>query len=397
MIKFKSWLVHLGGLAILFASLSACKSQEKAPSVPSSWSGPMQNMSEDVKKLLPYIYDREAYQDPKNKAEILTYLREFSSAAHQLKPVAGKPFIGDDLLIEYSIKNLKEDLNRAAFALESGRIEFSRHQAKASLNHCFRCHSVTNVGSSAHWNLDQVTKLELAPLEKADLLVATRKYDQALAYMEGLLNSGELHKTRAGDFESFLRRYLALIIRVENAPQRAQKEMERVLNRPDTPHYIAEQGMGWTRSLKEWAQEEKSKKKFKISTVSDMFKEVDRRFKKAESIQHYEKDHAGDVEYLRATTALHQGMKMVKSPADQARALFLLGKAYEVLDELGSWNLHESYYEACLLKDPKSQTAKSCFNRLEASLYMGYSGSSGTHLPPEERDRLRKLREIIQQ
>lgn len=386
-------------LLILFALalvLSSCTSpQKEAPPPDSNWAGRMQNMAEDVKKLLPFIYDGEAYRDPQNKAEILTYLREFSQAAHQIPAAEGKPFLGDDLLIEYSIKNLKEDLGRAAFALESGQIDYSRTQAKASLNHCFRCHSVTQAGNSAQWNLDQVTNLPLAPVEKADLLVATRKYDQALSYMENLLNSGELHKTRAFDFESLLRRYLALIIRIENAPQRALKEMDRVLSRDDTPHFIIEQGAGWQKSLKEWAQEMKSKKKFKISTGKDLFAEVEKRFRKAESIQHYEKDHAGDVEYLRATTALHQGMKLLKKPADQARALFLLGKAYEVLDELGSWTLHESYYEACMLKDPKSATAKSCFNRLEASLYMGYSGSAGTHLPPEERERLRRLREVL--
>ncbi len=389
--------ILLSAITLLLV-ISGCKSADKAQvsAAGSTWSGPMQNMAEDVKKLLPYVYDAEAYRNPQNKAKILTYLREFSTAAHLLKPVAGKPFIGDDLLIEYSIKNLREDLNRSAYALELGQVEYSRTQTKASLGHCFRCHSVTQEGSSAHWNLDQVHNLELAPLEKADLLVATRKYKEALSYMENLLNTGELHKTRAFDFESLLRRYLALIIRVENAPQRALKEMERVLSREDTPHYIAEQGAGWTRSLRDWANEEKGKKKFKISTSKDMFAEVEKRFKKAESIQHYEKDHAGDVEYLRATAALHQGMKFVKNPSEHARALFLLGKAYEVLDELGSWTLHESYYEACLLKDPKSQVAKSCFNRLEASLYMGYSGSSGTHLPPEERERLRKLRAVIQ-
>lgn len=383
-------------MSVVLFILSGCKTTEKPPEPSSAWAGGMQNMAEDVKKLLPFIYDGEAYREPKNKPQILTYLRDFARVTHTLPASHGKPFIGDDLLIEYSLRNLKEDLNRAAFALEAGQVEFSRTQAKATLNHCFRCHSVTQAGNSAAWNLDQVVNFSLPPVEKADLLVATRKYDEALRYMEQLLTSGDLHKTRAFDFESLLRRYLALIIRVENAPQRALTEMERILGREDTPFYIAEQGLGWKKSLKEWALEMKAKKKFKISTAQDMFAEVERRFKKAEMIQQYEKDHAGDVEYLRATAALHEGMKYATQSADQARGLYLLGKAYEVLDELGSWTLHESYYEACLLKDPKSPVGRRCFNRLEASLYMGYSGSSGTHLPTEERARLKRLRALLQ-
>ena len=351
----------------------------------------MQNMAVDVKKLVPFIYDRDAYLDPKNHEQILAHLREFAQAAHTVSPEAGKKFLGDDLLIEYSLRNLKEDLNRAAYSFHVGQKDFSRTTAKASLNHCFRCHSVTQVGGGSAWDLD-VTNLKLQPLEKADLLVASRKTDKALSYMEAMLNSGEMQKNYAFDFESLLRRYLALIIRVENAPQRALVELNKVLSNSDTPHYILEQGNGWRASLKAWAAE---KKKPPFNTPKQVFKELEARFTKAEAIQHYEKDHAGDVEYLRATATLHQGMKLMKKPADQVRALFLLGKAYEVLDELGSWNLHESYYEACLLKDPKAELAKTCYNRLEASLYMGYSGTSGIHLPPEERQRLQKLKEKI--
>ena len=92
---------------------------------------------------------------------------------------------------------------------------------------------------------------------------------------------------------------------------------------------------------------------------------------------------------------MHNNLKLLSQPADQARALYLLGRAYEVLDDLGSWNLHESYYEACLLKDPRGQFARTCYDRLEASLYMGFSGSAGTHLPAEERDRLQRLKQAL--
>lgn len=382
-------------IQLLFAVflLISCHSQPKkdtGPAATNNWTGPMQNMAQDVKKLLPFLYDREAYRDPKNHEQILGYLREFAQAAHHVSPEAGKPFLADELLIQYSIKNLQQDLNRSAYSFHIGQKDFSRNVAKSSLSHCFRCHTVTGVGGSAQWDVD-VSSFNLQPLEKADLLVATRKYDQAMTFMESLLTSSEMQKHYAFDYESLLRRYLALMIRIENAPQRALEQLNKVLKNPDTPHYILEQAEGWRKSLKEWSQE----KKVAMRSADQVFKEVDRRFRKAETIQHYEKDHAGDVEFLRATSLLHQNMKLLKRPQDEARALFFLGKAYEVLDELGSWNLHESYYESCLLRDPHSEIAKTCYNRLEASLYMGYSGSAGTHLPPEERDRLIRLKEKL--
>jgi hypothetical protein len=210
--------------------------------------------------------------------------------------------------------------------------------------------------------------------------------------MENLVNSPDFAKNYAFDVEGLLRRYLAMIIRVEKDPMRALKRLKKFATTEETPHYIAEQAEAWRQSLKAWSKE----KKVSIRNAKDLFREADNRFKRAESMQRYEKDHAGDVEYLRVTGLLHENMKYLKKPEEQARAFFLLGRAYEVLDELGSWNLHESYYEGCLLKDPKSKLAHKCYSRLEASLYLGYSGSAGTHLPPEERARLKALKEKME-
>ncbi|NJL25935.1 MAG: hypothetical protein HC902_12720 [Calothrix sp. SM1_5_4] len=206
------------------------------------------------------------------------------------------------------------------------------------------------------------------------------------------MNSAEFQQNYSFDYESLLRRYMALIIRVEGTPQRALRELDKILDRGLAPQYLQQQAEGWKQSLAGWARE----KRREIRTAKELFAEVNRRFAKAGALQRYEKDHTGDVEYLRATALLHEGMKILKTPAEEAQALYMLGRAYEVLDELGSWNLHESYYEACFVKEPKSQTGKSCFNRLEASLYMGYSGSAGTNLPAEEKERLQRLKQMMQ-
>ena len=351
----------------------------------------MQGMAGDVKTLLPYLYDSRAFNDPKNRDTINKALRDFSKSAHRIDPSSGKNFIGDSLLLEYSISSLQEELSRAAQSFEAGQLEYSRSVAKTSLSTCFRCHSLTREGASAPWDLDHIHNLTLAPLEKADLLVAARKYEKALVFMESQLNSPEFYTSYGVDFEALLRRYLALLIRVEKDPQRALNALNKVLDRGDTPQYFLEQADGWRKSLELWRRE----KTVPVREPKALFAQVEKRFARAQALQSYDKDHAGDVEYLRATTLLHDGMKIVKTPADQARALYLLGKAYEILDELGAWNLHENYYEACVRRDPKSLVAKRCFNRLEASLYMGYSGSAGVNLPGDERARLEKLRALV--
>ena len=353
------------------------------------FSAQMQTMAGDVKTLVPYLYDREAFVKPENRADVAKKLVEFSRASHRVEPKVGEAILGDPLLVERTLDHLQNDLSRAVISYEQGQYEFARSVAKSSLSNCFQCHSVTNQGKSAAWDIDQLPSLNLLPLERADLLVATRKYDKALAYMEAELRSPEFRQNFAFDYEAMLRRYLALVIRVQIDPRRALAELDRVA--ADGPGFVSEQIEAWRQSLNVWAKEPKRP----VKKASEVFRQVQASFARATSAQHFEKDHAGDVEYLRSTAILHGGLKFLTTAADQARAHYLLGRAYEVLDDLGSWNLHESYYEVCLQKDPKGRYAKPCYDRLEASLYMGFSGSAGTHLPAEEIERLRKLRELL--
>src|SRR6202035_5513636 len=103
-------------------------------------------------------------------------LKSFSEHAHKITPKMGDGILGDDPLVAFSLGSLEEDLKRASQAFELNQVEYARAVAKSSLNHCFRCHSVTQVGANNHWDLE-IDQLTLNPLEKADLLVATRKYD----------------------------------------------------------------------------------------------------------------------------------------------------------------------------------------------------------------------------
>jgi hypothetical protein len=382
------------GLFLLLAMLTfnACQSKNQASDHETAreWSNSMQKMAHDVRELIPYLYDRTAFHEPKNHDKIGVSLKNFSEHVHKITPKMGEQLLGEDPLVSFSLESLEGDLRRSYQAFELNQLEYSRTVAKGSLNHCFRCHSVSQSGSTVQWNLEGLSQLNLDPTEKIDLLVATRKYPEAIALMEGQLSDEELLSNHPFDFDAILRRYLALTIRVQNDPARALTEMNRVAAHSGLPHYIQEQVQGWRVSLKSWIREKKKPSK-KISKLEQAQREIDR----ARDLQQYPQDHAGDVEYLRATVSLHESLKKHLKPNDEAEALYLLGRAYEVLDELGSWNLHEAYFESCVRKAPKSDWAKLCYSRFEASVLQGYSGSSGTHIPAYEKDKLKTLKDML--
>jgi hypothetical protein len=390
---------HTVFTALALFVIVACSTASQSPDSKIEWSNDMQKMAKDVRDLIPFLYDRGAFHDSKNHDKIEVSLKNFSEHVHKITPKMGEAVLGDDPLVSFSLESLEGDLKRSYQAFELGHLEYARTVAKSSLNHCFRCHSVAQGGATAQWDLHDLSQLPLNPVEKADLLVATRKYDQALQFMEQILSSQEFLANNPFDFESMLRRYLALVTRIQKDPARALGEIDRVSAYPDLPRYLNEQVRGWRISLINWIHEDKTeikgkgkKRKHKSPPpLEQAKKEMDR----AVQLQQFPQDHAGDVEYLRATVSLHESLKKHLKPQEEAEAFYLLGRAYEVLDELGSWNLHETYFEACVRKAPHTGWAKMCYSRYEESVLQGYSGSSGTHIPAYESDKLKSLKELL--
>ncbi|MCB0385277.1 MAG: hypothetical protein KDD43_07775, partial [Bdellovibrionales bacterium] len=192
------------------------------------------------------------------------------------------------------------------------------------------------------------------------------------------------------EVERALRRYLSLMVRVKKEPTRAVTKLDQFLDRKAVPYYLIEDTRKWKKSLETWSSSISGKTSVKnpIGTAKSMIQ-------KARRGQEYRKDHSSDVEYLVATTILHEGLTGMKRASQLAEAYFLLGESYEVLGDLGYWNLHEFYFESCVREWPKGPLARKCYERLEESVFVGYSGSSGVHVPYHEKKRLNELKNLI--
>lgn len=374
------------GLAFLCLLLMSCSSSNKS-SESSAWSGQMQGMAGEVEDLLPYIYGRQAFVAPENRAKIDEGMARLSTRAHAISPEMGQIFYGPDPLVKYTLENLQADIARAREAFKAGQMEYSQSMMKAAFGNCFQCHSLTKVGAKAHWDLGKISQLSLAPLERVDLNIASRRYDHAITELETTLTSPQFLASHPFDFEMALRKYLSLMIRTENNPERAFRELNRIIKQENIPAYVMHQAQAWSKSLQAWAGKKSKKSKDLLADASGFLK-------RARQIQEFPKDHAGDIELLRVTSSVHEFLRQNKKSPRLAEAYFLLGQAYEVLDDLGDWNLHETYYESCIRGRPRSTLSQSCYSRLEASVFLGYSGSSGVHVPKSEIDRLKYLKSL---
>ena len=81
---------------------------------------------------------------------------------------------------------------------------------------------------------------------------------------------------------------------------------------------------------------------------------------------------------------------------ERAEALYLLGMAYQVLEDPMLWDIDTIYYESCVREKPHSDLAKKCYRRYSDKIYFGYTGSGGTYIPESELKKLVEMRKLAQ-
>ncbi|MCB0311595.1 MAG: hypothetical protein KDD42_10185, partial [Bdellovibrionales bacterium] len=103
----------------------------------------------------------------------------------------------------------------------------------------------------------------------------------------------------------------------------------------------------------------------------------------------------GTVELLRASSLLHKGLEGEElSKSDRAKSLYLLGLSYAKLPSYFINELPEFFLEQCIRENPGTTEAKKAYKLYKDVVTLGFTGSSGTHLPPDIQLKLRDLHDM---
>lgn len=351
-----------------------------------SWASQMQQMAKNLEKLMPYVFSREEFSDAKNRAQVQELVTEYSQSVQHVPEHMGKKLLGDDPLVKYYLDNLKDGGVQAVKAFNEGHLDYSRNVLKDSVGACFNCHTTTQLGPENRFSTAKLSStFRIYPTEKADFYVATRQYDQAISVLEDVLDNPKRLAEQPHEQVLAMKKYLALMVRVRKEPTRASETISRYLKNGNPPYFVAQEAESWLKSLRKWAGEKRKQPKA-LQKAKELLAQASRA--QAGAYQ------AGYVENLRATALLHEALKDAKKPADKADIYRLLGDSYDIVSDLGMWDLPEAYYEACVRTAPKSKVAQGCYRNYERSIVMGFSGSAGVFIPAEERRKMSELKDI---
>jgi tetratricopeptide (TPR) repeat protein len=344
----------------------------------------MRDAFQSLTDLLPLTSSRAAVKDPKNAAAIAQGLDTLAALRHAFPedPKAQEPATAalSNLFARYAADTKRR--------YDAGELEAVGLRVRTLTSLCFTCHSRERAPADFADVQQRLDAMALAPLEKAQVLAATRQFDAALTAYRALLDAKPKNERALLDFARALQDTMAILVRVKDDAPATAALLDGLGKREDLPPFLRGTITAWRADVAAWQKERFDALK---ATPEALYRRAQELVQKTTGARAFLSDERQDVSYLRASGYLN--LALAKNPKLKTRgeALALLGVCAGALKSPLLWDVDLLFFEACVRENPKTKLAKRCFQQLSDRVYLGYTGSSGTHIPEDELERLAEL------
>ncbi|MBX7096873.1 MAG: hypothetical protein K1X89_04090 [Myxococcaceae bacterium] len=330
--------------------------------------------------LQPYLASQARFADPGNAEEIAHQLVILRQTRHAFRapPRTEEPGVAAMMALFDGYLSTAQD----RFA--KGAHEAARHQLQTATGFCLGCHTRVVVAKDYADLQGQVSSLELTPLERADLLAATRQFREALALYQELLAGparGELAQRLLADAAKGA---LRITVVVHDDAQETVAWLGELTKRPELGVALRRDVEAWLKEAEAWRAEPAPAKDEPVAaTVA-----------RARALLNAGGPLPGEVTLLRAGALLHRALAREPTGKSRGEALYLLGLSASGTPDTFRYELDQLYFEACIRENPHSELARRCHERLESNVTLAFTGSAGTSVPPELSRKLAALKAV---
>lgn len=357
------------------------------------WNQKMQELKSTFSELLPELSDSRPIT-PTSKKQLEKSTKKLLELAHTINggpgSKGGSPLPPEaDPTIAYIADMFEREVKYAYSSLQSGHTAYAKAVLRTVSGYCIACHSRHDMGPEFPV-MDPIATKNLPPMERAQLLAATRQFDGALEEFEKIVGDAAFAKKNEIQWGKAVRHAFTIAVRVKKDPVRALALMDQIALLPQLPGFYSGHIPAWKKSLQEWKEEQGKV----FNTEEGLFMEAMRLTKAAKDMQEYPLDHSGDVLYMRSSAILHELLTKYPDGKRKSEALLLAGTAYDLLDDRLVSPLPELYYEGCIRNSPHSEIAEKCYSRFEQNVLFGYTGSGGTFVPEDVLSVMNELRNL---
>ncbi|MBC7420333.1 MAG: hypothetical protein H7328_06345 [Bdellovibrio sp.] len=342
---------------------------------PPVWNASMQNLKQDMLTLEPFIFDKARFIDPANH-EFLS--KEIHKLAVESKNVKHDPVIlTKDPTVRFVAEQFADELQKADENFKAGWPDYTRWQLAKVTSFCLECH--TRIRQGPEFNPRDTARpfLNTLPVaEQIEFRIAFRQFN--LAYGLALKNLQQIQSSTMVHEDADRIARLALLVSVQHMQdiEKTKKIIQAIERNSTLPLYLKKTNKLWKKSVAVWNPNEV--------------------FNQLPAIRNLISTRVSEIEDMRAIPALLRLLTEGQNRSELGESLFLTGESYESLNKISMMSLHENYYESCVRKAPRTKWAQLCFDKLSNSVALSYSGSGGTRIPRDIKNRMEELQKVIQ-
>jgi hypothetical protein len=336
-----------------------------------------------LRVVVPLSLNGARFNDPANRAAVNGALDSLAKNAKRLETHGS----GRELGFAYLSGSLARDSLDIRKRFAEGRVDEARFLLRHLTDTCVACHSRLPDDRERALGEHLAEERVLATLpreERVQFEVATRQFGRALAIYESLFSDPDTSIAEL-DVSGDLENYLELCLRVQRDPDRAISTLEGLVSRKDFPSRLQPHVKTWIEAL---GSLESAPDGDAIEQARELVRPV------LEDSGVSEKSEL--VRLIAASGLLQRYVVSTAGPAERiGEAYYLLGVVESHIGHSFWVSQTEFFLETAIRMGPMERYADAAFALLEEFLVSGYTGSSGTHIPPDIVERLEELDELM--
>ncbi|MCP4005865.1 MAG: hypothetical protein GY725_16875 [bacterium] len=373
----KPFAIFLAPLALLALTVSAGPIGGVGPGedeLPAT----MQDIFAQLHILLPLAVQDDALTRPENRKRVEAALarlvdRSDALAVHGSLRDPGARYLG---------AVLGREAARSLEDVRAGSSESASFFVRHLTGVCVSCHSrmSSDDSSLARGFANNESFKSMEPFERARLHLATRRFDDALDSYEKGLDQWSSRLLPWGPLVD----YLAVAVRVRQVPKRALATLQKLASRSFS-QVVDDDIHAWIADLRALEGESPA---FEIARIRAQLRQLSEAKRRVA-------DRRLLVRYLAVSAGLHAALEEERiGPEKLAEAYLLLGEAELEIARFAWASAAFQYLELAIQTARDPVIARRSFNLYEQEIVFGYSGSGGTHIPPDIRQHLEELRNL---
>ena len=341
-----------------------------------------------IMELLPFVMNEQQFKEKKSEKIIA---RELSNLETSFKLLKHDPLLKQDLFSP-SYLLIREGIQESSEAFKKGKKDFALWNFRETLSLCLDCHTRLPVDYTSSF---QNGELEIDQKKLKDpynlgvtLLIVRRFVDAKMHFMrdiqDKLIQKDYTHLIRP------LQQVLLIETKIKNNPDAMISLIDDFIKNKNFPSSYKNQLLNWKEGLEIWKKSgiaqndietEKGLQKFITEKLAPLREE------------NFNETHKVDL--LLSSGILSRYFFIHPSSPSAPELNYWLGWIEKRLKREQFFSSGDLYLKQCIKEYPKHPIAKKCLEEYEESVEFDFSGSGGTHIPPEVIEELESLRGLI--